>query len=335
MLVLIFMMSMYSLLRGANFFWQKENNYPKNNFSNEFKKWSQRIDKVGGDRAYQEFKFDYENKDYLTQHAGAHILGETLYIKLGASGIASCDGSYIFGCYHGFMGRMMGERGPSSLAVADQECHKKQKFAATNCYHGMGHGLLSYMGHSNLIKTLETCSLLSIKKMTGGCYGGAFMEYNLRNLHNLMFSKDAIRTLDPQNPHDPCNTIPVKFRLACYYEQSDWWVNKIGLDFSKTGKLCVDVSNTGEKNICFVGLGRTIASTSHYDIEKISEACKKMPTSDYEVFCRGGAALRYHEYSFNLEKAKSICEDFSQKEKCLETFRDLESSYKNENIYAE
>lgn len=338
--VLLFLLGMIFFISRKNFFTNSEKNVSSGildgrvDFAQERLFWSDQMDKIGGFSAYKDFLDTYKDFDYLTQHGGAHILGGLLYKETGIEGIKICDDSYIFGCYHGFMGEMVSFEGTSTIIQVDRACREKEGFAAGNCYHGVGHGLLGYFGRNQINKALEVCKTLSLKKNTGGCFGGVFMEYNLANLHNLMISEKDVREMTNNNLYHPCDVVAIEFRPACYYEQSDWWMRVLGKKFKMFSDLCQSVSVEYEREMCFVGIGRTVAPISNYVPEVIIDNCDGLtPSVKAMGFCRVGAALRYHEYSLDTQGAYSICSDFSPDFNCLKILQEFESQYNYENFF--
>ncbi len=288
----------------------------KMNYDDERKYWKGVISRLGGEAAYEVLVSHYEHAPHNIAHNVAHVFGEALYEK-GIEGIAVCDISFIFGCYHGFLGRAISEEGIDVLSKLDVACSKKGR-EWLGCHHGIGHGLMSYFGEQKLEEALTACSSLSWKGLVGGCYGGLFMEYNFRNAH---FEGDGFEYTRPNNGDlfEPCNTLPKKFKSACYYEQPDWWRRILGEDYKKLGGLCGEIENSDDRDFCFIGVGRMVAQSMKYDIEKTIKECDQMSTEQNTALCRAGGFLSIFDSTGSREDLRicnGLTKDYSKL--CLE-----------------
>lgn len=163
------------------------------------KHWTERIAAVGGVAAYEEFGVEAQGYEFGARHVLAHLFGRALYQVEGLKGVGACDSNYSYGCFHQFLGEAIAGHGLASAAELNESCRSQdtnQKRIA--CQHGIGHGVLAYSGYSeaDLHKALDACRSYSDATL-GGCYSGAFMEYNVR----LMISKNlGVRQYDEMRP---------------------------------------------------------------------------------------------------------------------------------------
>ncbi|MDP3778764.1 MAG: hypothetical protein Q8R30_01790 [bacterium] len=268
-----------------------------------------RFDEVGGVRVYAELKEKYAASSFDVQHAVAHIFGEVLYEKMGIEGVAVCDGSFAFGCYHSFFGKAISEKGMAAVGDLDKACIRKYGPLGTGCQHGIGHGLLEYTGPGGLAKALDGCMLTTQVKELFGCTSGIFMEYNIPVLTSGASSSLEPRKFDAANPYAPCNTTVLgRFRKSCYYELSQWWDKVLGGDYGKLGVLCSGITSAEYKEFCFLGVGNIAAPSSQYDVAKTIEACSKMPNDEDETLCRAGASWSFFAAPEKRSLAPAVCE---------------------------
>ena len=252
--------------------------------------WSKSIDTNGPKIAYEDLKNKYA-LDFKNQHLAAHIFGELLYDKEGVSGISVCDSSFGFGCYHGLFIEAVASKGLGIVGTLDKTCGSN----FGGCQHGIGHGLIEYLGHSEpaLVQALDQCSKLSWKGEILGCSDGAFMEYNSPNIVSKDKVLETTRPFNPKDPFYPCPILPKKYQPACYYSMGQWWQETFykNNNYRYEGSLCAGVSDPENKKYCFIGLGYAVAQRRNYDINKIISLCNQMPDLNSRVDCRSGAAI--------------------------------------------
>jgi hypothetical protein len=271
------------------------------------------------EEAHRLFKERYRTVSYNFQHVAAHFFGELLYKKEGIPGIAVCDSDFGFGCYHSFFGLAIAERGPGVAKELDEECFKKYGRLGTGCPHGIGHGLMWYLGDEKLVEALSFCDGMHYTEPIGGCTSGVFMEYNEHTMATASGAGSS-RPLDPDNAHAPCNSVPVKYRQACYFEQAGWWHRAFSLDTPRAWALCEEVSDRDEREACFRGLGNTIGPSTEYDPKASRAQCDLLRTSEGRDLCKQGAAWTFLSDPERAERAPEVCdqEDEALKRQCLE-----------------
>ncbi|MDP2735120.1 MAG: hypothetical protein Q8P12_02850 [bacterium] len=275
--------------------------------------WTGLIDTKGAAAAYEDFKETFADSHFSLQHLNAHLFGELLYRKLGIEGIAVCDATFAFGCYHSFFGQALAEHGMAAVEQLDRACIDKFGEYGTGCQHGIGHGLLEYFGHRQLIAALEGCTFTTQVQKLFGCTSGVFMEYNVPIIITPEFARTEVRELDGEGPYAPCATIvPEGFRESCYYEMAQWW-DKVYLgDYAKIGELCQGIALLKEQEPCYLGTGNVAAPSSDYDVASTIEKCEAMPTSEGEFLCRAGASWSFFAVPERRELAPLLCEGLGQ-----------------------
>lgn len=292
-------------------------------------KWSEYIEKLGTEKAYEKFKSDYKSETFGAQHNASHLIGELLFEKGGIDGLTTCDSTFAFGCYHGFFGAAVQKDGLKILPDLDRACIKKYGLKGLGCPHGIGHGVLSYLGEDHLLEALSDCSTLSWKEPIGGCTSGVFMEYNFRTMQSP--DNMLMREIDEKDNYAPCSTLPEKYLQACYYEQANWWEKVYSFDYAKVGKLCDSIQNQLNREACFRGLGQATGPSSKYNIAEAKKRCSYMPNSETELLCRQGVAWSFFAEPTQREKAPLICDDLEKTEKyiCIEgtdMYKDIKST---------
>lgn len=274
----------------------------------EQERWSQRIREAGAEESYKEFKQLYANSNFGTQHTAAHIFGPILYETVGIRGITICDSSFSFGCYHGFFGAALSDKGLSIVTDLDKACVEKYGPYGTGCQHGIGHGLLEYMGYGNLVKALEACKLTTQKNLLHGCTSGVFMENNVPLTLGDQTARTETRKLNPNNPYEPCTDIPERFRESCYYELGQWWDKVYEKDYGTLGRLCGNIEKEAYREDCYLGVGNVVAPSTLYNIAQAIDLCEKMPDPEGKLICRAGASWSFFAEPKYRELAPSMCD---------------------------
>jgi hypothetical protein len=282
------------------------------NVSQERNKWEQAIDQFGPNQAWDQFKNEYKNEHFGTQHSAAHIFGEALFDTVGVEGVATCDNSFAFGCYHSFFAQAISYLGPDSLVDLDQACIDRYGPLGLGCQHGIGHGLVEYYGQNNLIAALDACHSLSWKGELFGCSGGVFMEHNFPTVVGGNTATSQLREADPNNLYQPCIDLPDKYKPACYYELGQWWDKIFDHNFQEIGKLCQTIDDPHLTQVCYQGIGNVAGPSSDYNVSLTIANCKKMPTKEGEVLCRAGASWSFTASQDYKNMAPQVCEGMNQ-----------------------
>lgn len=308
-------------IESITFFFLQKNALTSNRFvqgvsavnQQDMAKWSQYIDSLGAQKAYEKFKNDYKSSNFGIQHNAAHLIGELLFEKKGIDGLTICDSTFSFGCYHGFFAAAVERNGLKILPDLDKACTKKYGLKGLGCPHGIGHGILSYLGDSHLFEALENCSKLSWKEPIGGCTSGVFMEYNFHTMQNP--NGLTLRSLKMEDPYAPCSTLPEKYLQACYYEQASWWEKIYNYNYTKVGKLCDSIQNNLSREACFRGLGQIVGPSSKFIPNEAKKRCSLMPNKEEELLCRQGVAWSFFAEPSQKERAPQLCDDLDQTRK--------------------
>jgi hypothetical protein len=278
--------------------------------------WSNRIEAIGPKLANREFTERYAKEPFGNQHLLAHMWGSLLYSKEGLNGIENCDSSFAFGCYHGFLGNAIATNGLTIVSDIDKKCIEAYGALGTGCQHGIGHGILEYLGHDQLQKSLDSCLQTAQANPLFGCTSGVFMEYNMPL---ILDDKGAIfkpRPFDSLFPYGPCPGLSkAEFRLSCYFELGEWWNSSI--DYKQMGLYCGKLKDDKEQELCYQGVGRIAAESSSYNKDVILKDCQNMVNKKAITDCASGGAWTVFADPSVRSGASKICEEAGSSEQSI------------------
>ena len=275
--------------------------------------WRQRILNENGVRAYTEFKDELarQQSSQSERHARMHEFGAALYDSKGIDGIGVCDAMYDFGCYHGFFSRAVSDVGDSVIPKLAEACRTKFGKNSTGCEHGIGHGIMEYVGAAGLLRGLSLCEGTHQANPLYGCTSGLFMEYNTPMTYIDGTVRMAIRPFTPLHPRAPCDSVvPARFRSSCYFEISAWW-GHVFADDEKAGNLCTQNSTETEKRSCWLGWGTVVAEQARYDADRAKPVCALIRDAQGRQDCMLGVAMRLFALKGYEKEAENICSGLS------------------------
>jgi hypothetical protein len=285
------------------------------------KRLNARIEAVGPQAAYDELKLAFKD-DFGPSHMAAHVFGVLLYEHEGLPGIRVCDESFSFGCYHGFFGHAIGDRGFPVILELNRICLTEKDFSGTVCQHGIGHGLVELLGPYRLRDALRGCADLGKDSSSlFGCAGGVFMEYHLP-VPDIEAGKTVPRPLEPGNSYDPCtgDLVEEVFMPACYFGLGTWWDRVYNGDYGLIGTRCAAIKDAKYRTACFEGVGKIAAASSRYEVAPAIRKCELMPTPLGRVSCRAGASWSFFASAQRHDRAPELCDGLSPADRssCLE-----------------
>lgn len=258
--------------------------------------------------AYELVKKEYRTADQAVQHTAAHNFGELLYTREGLDGFSICDGDFGFGCFHTFIAAAIAEHGENVIATLDATCVSTFGAEALGCFHGIGHGLLSYEGYrtEDVARALHACEKLSWKRPLGGCSDGVFMEHNFRVMETDPNDRNRPFLLDER--HEPCVSIPTQFREACYFSQPGWWQQSPDRTAKEIGAWCAEAASETLERACFRGAGYAHAPSVQFDASAGAAYCDAFTTpSKVRVWCREGLAWALYADPATRDRAGLAC----------------------------
>lgn len=259
--------------------------------------WESRVRAVGGVEAYEEFsRFALQNATGV-QHQLAHAFGEGLYTVEGEHGVSVCDSQFSYGCFHVMLGKAIHTHGLAEINKLDALCRGSLLKSPEACEHGIGHGVVAYLGYAEdaLVRSLGVCDTLRSPTSTLACYSGAFMEYNT---HTMLGSSATSRQVIAGNLVAPCDTLAPKYRSTCAFWQPQWWMHGVYQTeipdeslYHKIGALCDRVGSADATRFCYEGLGNITPQAAGYSPAISAMLCRASTTSKlHQLYCVSSAA---------------------------------------------
>lgn len=269
------------------------------------------IRSIGASEAYALFREEYEQaSDFSPKHFAAHEFGEALYETEGIEGIGVCDSSFGFGCFHSFFGRAIAEGGLSAAQELDAACIHLFGIGGQGCQHGIGHGLVEYLGHKRIPEALAVCASLEWEYELFGCPSGVFMEYNFPTLIDEQGARPGVRALRAgENYFSPCDEVAPRFRKQCLLSQVEWWQRGVRLDYQEMAHLCSSLEDAEDNKICFLGIGNSAAPALLFQKDQVRGACRQMPSEVTTTQCLSGAAWAFWDEGTFRDQADLLCAD--------------------------
>lgn len=279
--------------------------------------WAERIKMNGVEAAYAEFKTKNAQSAERGRHLSAHIIGEKIFESEGVRGIRYCDASFSFGCYHGFFGQAFARGGVEAIEELDAVCVRAFGPLGTGCQHGMGHGVLEYVGYQNIGEALQLCEKTTQSATLLGCVSGVFMEYNMP----LVGISDALapqtRKFSEDTFDEPCRLVSDTYKKSCYFELGGWLESALYGEDAQIGEACSSLSAEW-RSLCFQGFGALVPQREEYDSDKSRAVCDAFSTED-ALSCRSGVAWAMYsvpEYRSHTEFACAYS-DHAMRERCM------------------
>ncbi|MBP9757719.1 MAG: hypothetical protein KBD06_03910, partial [Candidatus Pacebacteria bacterium] len=241
------------------------------------------IREYGGKEAYERLRVAIESFGIDDQHAYAHQFGHALYTVEGEQGVGACDAYFGLGCFHQFLGDAIADMGPSAVARLYQACGEVVG-TTERCQHGLGHGIVSGVGYSEdeLKEALALCDSVTKERSYSGCYGGAFMEYNIRTIASAEGILGA-RVPEGDDLYAPCTAFDPETAKVCMFWLPQWWffsvmegqrdpAKKHAL-YKRMGELC---EASPDRQSCYEGIGYITPAAYRFDPLSSREACDQV-----------------------------------------------------------
>lgn len=292
--------------------------------------WIEYIESNGGNVAYKAFTELISEVPSSRQHTLAHVMGSALYKAMGTDGLFICTSDYSYGCYHEFLGRAIHEGGLPIIESLSSACESILKTQSLGCQHGIGHGILGYLGYDieSLKGSLAVCESLGKETISHSCFGGVFMEYNTET---LLADQASTRTLDPKLGYMyPCSTLDRSWQAPCYFWQVQWWLALDRYDHPKLSDRvdliagrCASIGNEHSRRECFRGIGYNLPGEAGYDALIVRDLCQRLTTVG-PVECAAGAAGSLLANPSSAAIGYTVCDDLGDTDQayCIRTAND-------------
>ncbi|MEN9561395.1 MAG: hypothetical protein RIQ56_668 [Candidatus Parcubacteria bacterium] len=283
--------------------------------------WRDAISLMGAEKAYAMFVESAANLDQGSRHSLAHAFGAGLYAKEGERAFPVCKDIYEYGCAHGFIAQAMRESGVAVVKRFADVC-RKQGYPVM-CMHGIGHGLVSYLGYEETAfsKSVRVCEGVVQDTSVAGCIGGAVMEYGLKTMAQ---AGTPIRSMTKENRYEPCESISSDAKSSCYFWLPGWWYSVFTTTDGKTpevairdmGALCISMNETEFSGECFGGVGDMATVAGGYDGARVVELCElASEESSYQLMCKAYAANILLGDTRTKDEARVVCDSLPLREK--------------------
>jgi len=254
-------------------------------------------------------------------HAITHVIGRTTYALTHdlSQAFAHCNAQCSSGCYHGTMEQLLTETSDLEAAIPTL-CQQgtredEDRYTSFQCLHGLGHGFMIHLQHE-LFASLEHCDLLPTESSQASCYGGVFMENIVAHDHH------PSKYLQKADLHYPCTAVHERYKAACYFGITDWFVKQNGFDFQQAFAECERVPDTYRFH-CFRSMGRSINWHTDHDLEAAIAQCAigapLRPPDGWPVsvpgICLMGAVLDLVNLDKSVDRAARLCAMAAQRDK--------------------
>lgn len=290
-------------------------------WSNDY--WKGIIDEVGPAKAYENLKSTMAKWTYSKAHQTLHVFGVALYEKFGLEGMNYCDGYQSFGCFHGFVASYLSDKGLSALNETTKICPRNQPLAESTCLHGIGHGLVDYLGKSHLNEAFRYCQ--KIGSMTyRGCPQGVIMEYFIP-IHRQ--AQMEYSEFDENKLFGPCSELDGEFQKYCYtFVPLFYWPNTVIADPAKAESYCQTINQQLQQNMCLVSIGIRLSSKHDFDLESAWTNCSQMKALKSQVYCSVGVQWNGGARKQDIQSAEKFCDKLGEETKnCQDIINDLYS----------
>ncbi len=167
-------------------------------------------------------------------HDMAHQVGRVSYQLFGVAAFRIAPHECDSGAIHGVLEALFADRGTARLE-ADMRtvCSGINSYRASDCYHGVGHGIMAWSGYE-LHESLGICDVLDEPPHRESCYAGVFMENGVAGSTGLAdHQSEYVSAVDP---HYPCNEVAQRYVRACY----DWQPSNLLLHMKLTSDELID-----------------------------------------------------------------------------------------------
>lgn len=270
-------------------------------------------------------------------HLLNHLSGDYLYKTEGLAGILNCKDYFLSSCHHGLILNAIAKEGTESLSKIMDICYERGNPVSVQCAHGIGHGLLAWLGYKKLPAALMQCEFLHTQDPSFpifNCQDGIFME-NLWAVHeDGKPSRD--RWIREKERHYPCTEARLKesWRDACWSNQPSVMYQMFKGDLSQTAEGCEEAPEK-YRDMCFNGLARQIHPLTKGKVREVFSLCALLPenrrsacastiaTSDYAV---GGRKLPFEICAQSPAENKETC--YQNLFSIMRTYQNAESAEK-------
>lgn len=303
----------------------------------------------------------------IDMHLLGHVVGDILYKQEGVNGIKICTNDFRNACSHSIVIGLFNDKGEGALPAIAQACRKAPggSGAYTMCFHGLGHGILAYLGY-DMEKAIEMCKKTGTVEYRNReyieCVGGAVMEIIGGGFHDHeLWAKQRVQYLKNDDPLYTCfaSFMPKEARVQCLVYLTPHLFEAAGgdlahptpNDFEKAFTFCGKIPNDdfSDREACFGGFGKEfVVLAQERDIRKIESMTYRQLSRVYEWCLLAqnkegvGACLSYalgslywggeNDYHVSLRFCE-VMNDDEIKSSCYENLIGLANTYRTDSVY--
>ena len=206
-------------------------------------------------------------------HLLGHVVGDLLYQELGLDGIEICTHDLRNACSHSIVIGAFIEDGTDALDEIAEVCRNAPggPGAYTMCFHGLGHGVLSYTGY-RMEEAIELCKQTGTEEYFDReyieCAGGIVMEMMAGIADQEVWQSQKDNYFKEDDPLSPCNLdfMPKEVQPICYSYLTPHLIQFAGgtladpqeEHFVKAFEYCDRIPQDQQANrrTCFGGMGK-------------------------------------------------------------------------------
>lgn len=252
-------------------------------------------------------------------HLLNHTAGVSAYRTHGTSGIIFCKDYFLQSCYHGFLIEFIAEHGIEKIGDVITECASAGHHVVSQCSHGIGHGLLAWIGYKELPQAFGWCDSIALRHpdlVVEQCYNGVAMENHWAVHEGGDPSPD--RWINDNDIFFPCTDprIARDWRLACWQNQASVFFEHFKGDYKKTYNACKSVAEAPYRDACLNNLARQMHPGAEGSSAKARMLCNMMSeedrglcvariaTSEYSV---GGRKMPFELCAEETGSSQNLC----------------------------
>lgn len=216
------------------------------------------------------------------QHLAAHALGQVLFEREGAEkAFQLCGALFGYGCLHQIVSQVSPERSIETAADAERICRAIAPRARGDCLHAAGHSIIFSRGYTEAAarESFAECEKTVDKRTFDteqSCYGGAFMEYNMRFMQDGAFN----------GGHAQASTVPFCLSLDSETARNScifWMVPKVHAAlgfhyndavFTSLRRFCMESVPEEYSATCMGSVGRSIGLVGYTPNETAAHYCR-------------------------------------------------------------
>jgi hypothetical protein len=284
----------------------------------------------------------------IDMHLLGHAVGDILYKQEGSNGITDCDNDFRNACSHTIVIGLFYDKGDGALSEIAAACRKAPggSGAYTMCFHGLGHGVLSYEGY-DMAKAAAMCQKTGTKEYNyqegSQCIGGMIMEIVDGGGHNHdLWAKERVKYLDPKHPTALCENsyFPESSKFFCYEYITPYLFEAAGAqpgnptasDFKKAFNFCKQVVNISSRNTCYGGFGKefvgiqqsrdiriaSIAKISNESLKQVYDWCLLAADKNGSAACIVDSANNLYwggenDFHISLRLCAQVSDEYNRK----------------------